>query len=125
MTIEESLKEYILSKYKSIRTFVQEADLPYTTMDGILKRGIHNASINNVLKICKTLNISADELANGRIIPVQEAEQTDLVQMLTIMRHDSDMNLSIDGDPLSPSERSLLIDCLDVIIEMIRKRRKG
>ena len=72
MTIEEQLKEYILDRYKSLRNFVNTSgiDVPYTTIDGIFKRGIYNASINNVLKLCKVLNISADELADGHIVPL-------------------------------------------------------
>ena len=74
MTIEEKLKEYILSKYKSLRHYVNTSgiDVPYTTIDGIFKRGIYNSSISNILKLCQNLNISADELANGNIVPVKE-----------------------------------------------------
>lgn len=70
MTIEEKLKNYILTKHKSIREFVKCTGLPYSTVDGILKRGIANSSIGNILIICKTLQISADELANGKIVPI-------------------------------------------------------
>ena len=67
MTIEDKLRNHILSRYKSLREFTQTADIPYTTLDSILKRGIGNSSINNVIKICKALHISADELADGNI----------------------------------------------------------
>lgn len=72
MTLEDRIKGLILSKYKSLRDFTNNSgiDIPYTTIDGMLKRGIYNASINNVLKLCKTLEISADELAKGNIVPV-------------------------------------------------------
>ena len=45
MTIEEKLREYILTYYKSIREFTQKAEIPYSTMDGILKRGIANGNM--------------------------------------------------------------------------------
>lgn len=67
-TIEESLKDLILNRYKSIREFTCEIDMPYSTMDTILKRGLNRASIGNVIKICHALDISTDELANGRIV---------------------------------------------------------
>ena len=65
--IEIALKQLILAKYRSIREFSIDVDLPYSTIDTILKRGILNASVNNVIKICKTLNISVDLLAQGII----------------------------------------------------------
>lgn len=69
MKTEELLKDYILSRYSSIREFTSQANIPYTTLDSIFKRGIGNSSVSNVIKICKTLHISADELADGRITP--------------------------------------------------------
>lgn len=68
MTIEERLKDLILSKYKSIREFTNTIQIPYSTLDTILKRGIRNSNVDNVIKICESLNISADALANGDII---------------------------------------------------------
>jgi len=71
-TTEEKLKAYILTKYKSLRDFVNNSDvgIPYTTIDGMLKRGLHKANISNVVKLCQTLGISADELSDGNIVPV-------------------------------------------------------
>jgi len=66
-SIEEQLKRLILTKYKSIRKFANEIDIPYTTMDSILKRGVRNANIVNILKITKALNIDTEQLALGKI----------------------------------------------------------
>ena len=76
MTVEERIKELILSKYKSLRDFINnsDVDMPYTTLDGILKRGVSNASISNILKLCKALNISADELSKGNIVPTNDGD---------------------------------------------------
>ena len=73
MTIEQRLKEYICLNYKSLRNFVNTSgvDMPYSTLDGILKRGIGKSSIDNVFKLCDALGISADALCNGAIIPKQ------------------------------------------------------
>lgn len=67
ISVEESLKELILSKYRSLREFTIKIGMPYSTMDTILKRGVDKANILNILKICNELNISADKLANGII----------------------------------------------------------
>lgn len=64
---EDLLKEKILSEYKSIREFTQKIEMPYSTLDTILKRGIRNASVDNVIRICDFLGISTDALINGRI----------------------------------------------------------
>lgn len=68
MTIENELKELILSKYKSVRDFSISIEMPYSTIDSIFKRGVANASITNIIKICETLCISADDLARGSIV---------------------------------------------------------
>ena len=66
-TVENRLKELILNKYKSLREFTLKIEMPYSTFDTILKRGVDKANIINILKICDELSISADKLANGII----------------------------------------------------------
>lgn len=68
MTIENELKGLILSRYKSVRDFAISINMPYSTIDSIFKRGVSNASITNIIKICKALSISADDLARGSIV---------------------------------------------------------
>lgn len=67
-TLEEQLKSLILSRYKSLREFTLKINMPYTTLDTILKRGVNTANIINILKICNELSISADKLADGFIV---------------------------------------------------------
>lgn len=66
--IEEKLKNYIIEKYGSIRQFSMTIDIPYTTVDSILKRGIDNSNVGNVIKMCKALNISVDNLIDSKEI---------------------------------------------------------
>lgn len=66
-TIENQLKELILTKYKSLREFTLKIEMPYSTFDTILKRGVNKANIINIIRICNELNISADKLAEGII----------------------------------------------------------
>lgn len=126
MTTEEKLKEYILAKYKSIREFVLAADIPYSTVDTILKRGVMNASIGNVLKICSALSISADELANGKIVPVENrSESIDVGKMLIDYKLSDKVTLELDGVKLSDDELLLLSDSMEVSIGIIRRRRES
>ncbi len=64
---EELLKNLILSKYRSVREFTTQIEMPYSTLDSIFKRGVRKASVENIIRICDALNISADALVNGNI----------------------------------------------------------
>ena len=66
--LEENLRELIINKYGSIRQFAFNIKIPYTTVDSILKRGIDNSNVGNVIKICKALNISLDNLIDSKEI---------------------------------------------------------
>lgn len=79
-TVELELKQLILSRYKSILDFSKSIGMPYSTIDSIFKRGVANASITNIIKICNALGISADQLGNGQIV---YAEKTASVEQLT------------------------------------------
>ena len=130
MTIEEKLREYILTYYKSIREFTQKAEIPYSTMDGILKRGIANSSIGNILKVCSALGISADELARNRIVPsanqVKHILICEIPEMLSHMRKNKDdyMDLTIDGKKITDNEFETILDMNEMTIELIKKKRE-
>lgn len=63
--LEDKLKNLIIEKYSSIRQFAFKIDIPYTTVDSILKRGIDNSNVGNVIKMCKALNLSIDNLLDN------------------------------------------------------------
>jgi transcriptional regulator with XRE-family HTH domain len=67
--IEKELQALITEKFKSVKKFAQEINLPYTTVKSILNRGIENANIQNATKICERLNLEVGELLNGTIRP--------------------------------------------------------
>lgn len=46
----------------SLKAFSEKAGIPYTTLRSMLERGIGNASVDNVIKICKALEITIEEL---------------------------------------------------------------
>ena len=62
------LKELILEKYGSLAEFCKKIDLPWTTLDSILKRGVDKANIKNILKITTELRIDVERLADGKIV---------------------------------------------------------
>ena len=70
--IEQELKKLIIERYSSLSRFADEIDMAWTTLDGVLKRGINKANITSLIKICNGLNIDCESLYYGRILPKQE-----------------------------------------------------
>lgn len=64
MNREEFVKQLIISKYGNIKNFSELIGVPYTTIRSILERGIGKAGIDNIIKICKGLGISPEQLSN-------------------------------------------------------------
>jgi DNA-binding Xre family transcriptional regulator len=69
MTIEEQLKELIIKKFGSVNKFAQTCGLPTSTVATIFTRGVNKTNVNTIIKICQQLEIRADELADGKIVP--------------------------------------------------------
>ena len=125
MKIEERLKDLIVLKYGNVANFVREIGLPYSTFKSIMTRGIMNASIGNILKICSALKISADELANGNIVPVENrSEKINVEELLLNYRLNDRINFELDEKPLTPEEIALLSDSIEVTLGLIRRRRE-
>ena len=127
MTIETRLKNMILDEYGSLKSFVEKTGLKYTTVDSILKRGVMNSNVHNVIKICKALHLSTDELAKGNIVPVENTKEAlDLNQQMQIFRYklEDPHCVILDGQHLTAGEAEFFLDSLDLIIEQMRKKRK-
>lgn len=139
MTTEEKLKNYILERYKSIREFTIAIDIPYSTLTGVLTRGIDNSSVAVIFKICKALNISPDALAEGEIIPrtdylanigrdqfVIEIETNDVNQILDDAKNRllAYHNLLLEGKKVKKEEINTLVNGIDISLEMVKKNQK-
>lgn len=128
MTIEDKLKSYILTRYKSIREFTQTADMSYSTFDSILKRGINNSSISNVIKICKVLGISVDELADGNITPINSYKPTpklsEVSDILSDVKHQliNSNGLTIDGAPADNESINAIVQAMTIGEELAKKK---
>ena len=130
-TPEQRVKEIILARYHTMKEFASVCGLPYGTIDGILRRGFGNSNVENVFTICRILGISADELADGKIVFADRSEKnrllsaniTDVVDF--IKTNSDDMTeLKIDDQSLTGDELSLLVDCVELSIELIRRKRR-
>ena len=131
MTTEDKLKDYILKKYKSLKEFTDLADLKYSTFDSILKRGIDNANVSNIIKICKVLGISVDGLAEGEIVPVSTYKRnmsglSDLTEILDDVKNQlySNPGLTLDGSPATRENIESIVGAMDVGVELAKRNNK-
>lgn len=62
MNKEEYLKDLIEIKYGNVKSFSEHAGLKYTTVRSILERGVLNAKVENVIKICDALGIKPEDI---------------------------------------------------------------
>lgn len=129
MDVEKKLKQFILSRYKSIREFTQVVDISYSTMDSILRRGIGNSSVNNIIKICRTLNISMDKLANGEIEPLDYSipvtgSYTDIEDIMREVRFrlTTADELTLNSKPLSIDNIESIITAAEISVEMVKRK---
>lgn len=82
--IESELKNIIIERYGSLKRFAESIDIPWSTLDGVIKRGVNKANITSLIKICEGLNIDCESLYFGKIVtkqtelkdnPLSESEQ--------------------------------------------------
>lgn len=113
-TIENQLKQVILSKYKSIREFTKAIDLPYSTVDNIFKRGVNSVNITTIIKICKMLGISADGLGQGKIV-----YYSDMVKEAT----NSVIAISCGGDKVQYDLTEAELQAVLTLLDSIKKSK--
>lgn len=127
-TIEEQLKEIIVLRYGSVLAFSKIAGIPNPTVASILNRGIKNASVINVIKICQILGISTDDLADGKIIPVTDnLKNKNLADVNTILGNAVGCLLNadkvvFDGKELQADAVKDLVNLLTLDVEFLRKK---
>lgn len=127
--IEEKLKKLIIERYGTMIDFARVLDIPNSTLQSIMNRGIHKASINNVIKICSALHISTDGLAAGKIIATDDSDdQTTQPHELSEIISHAKMSLlhneiTVDGKPLTADEILDIIEMINLHFEFIKRKR--
>lgn len=81
MTIEEQLKALMIEKAGSVNKFAHDCGLSTSTVATMFTRGVNKTNINTIIKICQGLHISADELAQGRIVSTMDSNVLDLAKL--------------------------------------------
>ena len=132
MSIEEQLKDYILRRYNSIRDFCLKHEIPTSTVHSIFRRGVNNSSVTNVIKICKSLGISVDALADGEIKPLGELSAAlldDRIEVNDIIEETKELlscngTITLDGNPIDKRDLESIIDAIDVGVEIAKRKNK-
>jgi len=116
-----------LTKYKSLREFSQEINMPYSTISTIMNKGIESTSVNKIITICHALNISTDDLVKGKIVPLKQnttpTSVEDLIADLTRKLMNAD-NLTIDERPATEEDLNAIINGIEVTIEIVKRQNK-
>lgn len=65
MTKEEFIISLIKNNGYNLKSFAEITRIPYSTLTSMLKaKKLGGASVNNVIKICKELNITVEDIYN-------------------------------------------------------------
>lgn len=114
MKIEDQLKTKILDKYKSVRAFTTAIQIPYSTIDSMLKKGLSGTAVSTVLKVCENLNLDVDALVNGEIKEKSSVadslltEDNDTVLGYRIYKSLIESGLIVEGQELTPTQIDFL-----------------
>lgn len=63
MSIEDTIKQEILSQYKSVRAFTQALNIPYSTIDSMLKKGVRGTAVQTVIRVCDSLGLDLNAIS--------------------------------------------------------------
>lgn len=86
LTREKYLKKLIKENGLTVKEFAQSIEMPYSTLLTMLNDGkVGNAAVDSVIKICKGLNITIQELQAS-----QDSEDTQ-PQPLVLSRHEKQL----------------------------------
>ncbi|MEB6277534.1 XRE family transcriptional regulator [Staphylococcus gallinarum] len=85
MTKEKDLKRLMEIKSGSVKAFSEEVGLAYTTVRSILERGIFNAKVENVIKICKGLDIKPEDIMGIEKPKVESSIETLPVKKIPVV----------------------------------------
>lgn len=123
--LEDKIKELIIEKYGSVRQFALKIDVPYTTIDSILKRGIDNSNVSNVIKMCKALNISIDKtIENNELISNLNFDNAELTSLSTDIVQIPVLGKIPAGIPLEIIEDKYAVDTIDIPKEWLKGNHK-
>ena len=125
MTIEQKLRELIVSRYDNVSIFTKAIGIPNSTFASIMQRGIMNSNISSVYKVCRALHISIDKLCEGEIINTSDLPEPEPVEIRTRVESlCTDLRtrdrITIDGEPLSDNRKNDIALLLNLLLTYVR-----
>ena len=121
MTIEENLKNLIISRYDNIVTFTKSIGIPNSTFASIMQRGIINSNVGSLFKICSSLHISMDRLCEGEIVSLDDLPDpgplsvNGRIDALCADLH-TRKNITVDGSQISEKRAADIATLLQLIM---------
>lgn len=101
LTREIYLKKLIKNNGFTIKEFAQNIDMPYSTLLTMLNEGkIGNAAVDSVIKICKGLNITIQDLQSVQELDASPIEHIVLTEhekkLVSSYREKTDLQKAVD-----------------------------
>lgn len=90
---EQQLRELIELKYGSVRQMALKIDMPASTINSILNRGILKSNVDNIFKICSALDIRPESLAEGIDFHKQAENSSDIVTIYNQLDEERQSNV--------------------------------
>ena len=81
--LEIKLKKMIILEYGTLKNFALIIEIPYSTLDSILRRGLRNSNILNVFRITKELRIDPEQLIVGNLVKLSDEAVQNLLPITT------------------------------------------
>ena len=128
MNVEERLKEMIIKQFGTMKDFTDHIGIPNSTFANILRRGVQNANVLTIIKICQALEISTDDLAEGRIVslkrPTAQPERIeDIFEEVKQKLLNAD-NLTINDEQATEAEIMYFVNTLDAALLISKKQKQ-
>lgn len=125
MNVEERLRDLIIKQFGTMKEFTDHIGIPNSTFANILRRGVKNANVVTIIKICQALGISTDALAEGMIVPLERQVSTptkieDIIEEVKQQLLNAD-NLTLDNCPVNEYEIITLINQIDAAVDVTKK----
>lgn len=130
MTIEDQLKNIILARYKSIRAFTIAFEIPYSTVDTMLKKGIKQSGVQTVLRIFDALDLDVESIQaetlspkapDAKKMPVQNGQAVSREAVAQALRS---VNLLDENGNLSDEDLAFLLSIGEVIRQWLASRER-
>ena len=127
-TIEQRLNDLIIERYENVTTFSKQTGIPRSTLGSIMKRGINNANVSTMRTICRTLQLSLDELVDGRIVSradVVKPHVGNIDKSLSDFCRDLQIrdDLYMNGRPLDHDGAAALAELIELSVGFIQRRQ--